>query len=380
MSSYNNSSDRKNAPLSIVRGINPKIITVSTMGDVLEDIPKQERAKAGQMVTAYKSDPPQYKKLKDGLHGFIVGAFTKRDADSCTKYVPCVVLDIDKIVSHDYAKQVFEDVSKLDYTFACFLSPSGHGLRILVWSDHIEQRDHERAYEQITAYYCQKTGLRTDVDIRASQNNKVVNTIHFDTSAKAFPRFWYYSYNDEFLYVNEDSKTFQLHKAEAETPPAPPTATVQKPKQKTDGVTSSHPVSKLVLTDAIIIEVVEEMLKTRSIPAGRNNYVFHFAALAKEHGLSDDVIADYCLSQEEADFKADEIAATVKSAVERTEKKFEPIQVLAYYKKLKGIETQPKTSKSVNKATTQVGANGQIEINLPGSVVFKRLEYRATGV
>lgn len=385
MKSYITKEERRNAPLSIVRGINPKIITVSTVFDVLTDIKAQDWQKAAAMSEAYKNDPPQYKKIKDSLHGFIAGKFSKRDADSCEEYIPLIVLDIDSIATVDDAKELFKQITEIEFTYACFISPSGHGIRILVWSDNTEH-GHETTYNKITPVYCNKLNLKTDVQLRLEQKTRKVEGEHFDTSAKAFPRFWYYSHNDEFLFINEDSKTFELASVINEpspvngwvndngiiAPTVPPSVKIEK-----NGVT---PGPVLTLTNDIIIEVVEEMLKTRNVPSGRNNYVFHFAALAKEHGLDESEISDYCFKFEEQDFNSVEIAATVKSAVERTQRKYEPIQVLSYYKKLKGIEVQPKTPKAVNKAVTAVGKNGQIEIVDPNPIKLKRIDYRATGV
>lgn len=366
MKNYHNSDVRENTPLSIVKGINPRIINVSNLKDVLADIKAQDPTTAAKMSKAYKHDPPQYKKLKDSLFGFIAGAFTKRDADSCTEYVPLIVLDIDSIESRFQAQFIFQKVTEIGYTYACFISPSGHGIRILVFADN-EQSEHENAYQVVTAYFSEILNIKTDVELRKEQNTRKVEGVHFDTSAKAFPRFWYYSYNDQFLYVNEKSKSVNL-------------LTDLKPIPTEDNTEAATPQNLiLTLTDDIIIEVVTEMLKTRSIPSGRNNYVFHFVALAKEHGLSDDAIVEHCLTFEEKDFGVAEIAATVKSGTERTQRKYEPIQVLAYYNKMKGIETKPKKSTPLNKAFT-VQANGQIALVDPTPVKLKKIDYHATGI
>lgn len=377
MKNYHNSDVRANTPLSIVKGINPRIINVSNLKDVLADIKAQDPATTAKMLKAYKDDPPQYKKLKDSLYGFIAGAFTKRDAESCTEYAPLIVLDIDSIESTSKAHILFDKVREIGYTYACFISPSGHGLRILVFADN-EHAEHENAYHFITEYYSEMLNIKTDVQLRKEQNTRKVAGVHFDTSAKAFPRFWYYSYNEALLYVNEKSKSFLLNdKSDKPLTPEGNTKATKAPAPP-KAATTETPTTKL--TDDIIIEVVTEMLKTRSIPSGRNNYVFHFAALAKEHGLSEDANADHCLTFEEKDFTATEIAATVKSATERTQRKYEPIQVLAYYNKMRGIETKPKKSKPLNKAVTTVLANGQTAIIDPTPVKLKKIDYHATGI
>jgi hypothetical protein len=399
MKSYNTPQERQKAPLSIVRGINPKIIAVSTLSDVLADIKSQDWQKAKDMAVAYKNDPPQYKKQKDGLYGFIAGKFSKRDADSCDEYIPLIVLDIDSIESEDETKAIFETITLCAYTYAAFISPSGHGIRILVWCDNTEY-GHEWAYHQITGFYSKDLNIKTDVELRKEQGKRKITGEHFDTSAKAFPRFWYYGHNDEFLFVNENATTFELklgddvqlvNASSADTPiqddktdtPSVKNgwvndngivAPIATPSVKTD---VSEP---LTLTNDIIIEVVEEMIKKRNVPSGRNNHVFHFAALAVEHGLGSDSIADYCMKFEESDFGASEIAATVKSAIERTQRKYEPIQVMTYYKKMKGIEPMPKKTPPSVKTVATVEKNGQVAIVAPNQVIFKKIDYRATGV
>lgn len=366
-----NVDDRLKAPLSIVRGINPKIIAVSTLGDVLTDIKNQDKQKAEALAQAYKEDPPQYKKLKDSLYGFIAGAFTKRDAEHCTEYVPLIVLDIDGIESEDDTKAIFETVSICAYTFAAFISPSGHGLRILVWCNNTES-GHEKAYQQITEFYSKDLDIKTDVELRKAQGKRKAEGAHFDTSAKAFPRFWYYSFNDEFLFINENSKTFELSFGTGDSLAVETATAAVVPRASTTQSQQPRELKADKLTDDIIIEVVEHQLKNRNIASGRNNHVFHFSTLAREHGLDPSVISDYCMKFEEQGFGSAEIAATVKSGIERTNVKFEPIQVLAFYNKMKGVTPGQATPPSVNGHTQPLPA--------PATPSVKRIDYRATGV
>jgi hypothetical protein len=360
MNYFNTSDERSKAPLSIVRGINPKVIAVSTVGDVLLDIKAQDKQKASDLCDAYKNDRAAYKKLKDGLHGFIAGAFTKRDAESCTQYVPLIVLDIDGVRTDDDAHALFKSVSEIEYTYACFLSPSGHGLRILVWSDNGEN-GHESAYSKVTAVYSERIGVKTDTELKV-KGSRLVDGEHFDTSAKAFPRFWYYSYNDEFLFINENAETFSLD--------------VNAPKKGDPSVKKAIQLPKSepseVLTDAMIIELVTDMV-SRNASSGRNNHVFNFACLAVENGLSEDVIADHCLSFEEKDFGAAEIAASVKSAIGRTKRKYDDAQVMAAYRKLKGDVTPSVQKSAVNVQVVTFPKKAD-----PGAS-NKKIDYRATG-
>lgn len=340
---YLTTSERLTAPVSIVRGVNPKILSITTLGDVLEDIKKQDTLLPDQLSKAYERDPPQYERLKGSLHGFIPGAFTARGANFCTQYIPLIVLDIDSIGNEVQARFLFSEVCKIDYTFACFVSPSGHGLRILVWCDHTDRTEHEAAHIAITEHYSQCLNIKTDIQLRKEQGKKKVEGEHLDTSAKAFPRFWYYTFNDEYLYVNESAKSFHLQAANVVPgPPAPPSVTVE----------NNHVSEELTLKDEIIVECIEAMLKARNVPSGRNNFVLHFAQLANEHGLDHDIIYTYCLGFEEPDFKSSEIVKTVESAIKRTQRKYSDKQILSYYRKLKGIPPSVNLSMSVNNTVT----------------------------
>ncbi len=388
MNHYNTPDERSQAPLSIVRGINPKIVTVTTLGDVLKDIKQQSQQISFELAHAYRNDKAAYNKLKGGLHGFIAGRFTKRDAESCELYVPLIILDIDGCYTQEDAETLFNAASEIEYTYACFLSPSGHGLRILVFADNGEN-GHESAYSRVTAFYAQRMGVDTDTEIKAKFGAGKAYGEHFDTSAKAFPRFWYYSYNDVFLFVNEHAKTFTL---DVNAPPVTAAPAVDKKEtpsvfllndKKKDEKKPVKPQSAgaslgETLTHDMIIEVVTDAVN-RNAPSGRNNFVFNFAVLAVENGLPDDVIADHCLSFEEEGFTASEIAATVKSALKRTTRKHDDKTVLAFYHKLK------KTTPSVQTANKSAVNVSVVEFpkKTPPSVVPPKddavIDYRASG-
>ena len=383
MTHYDTSESRSKAPLSIVRGINPKIVTVTTLGNVLMDIKQQDKQTAFELSNSYRNDKAAYNKLKGSLHGFIAGEFTKRDADNCVTYVPLIVLDIDGCRNEKQCQSLFELVTDIEYTYACFISPSGHGIRILVFADNGEN-GHESAYARVTAVYSARLAVQTDTELK-QKGSRTVEGEHFDTSAKAFPRFWYYSYNDEFLYINENAKTFLL---DVNAPPVsvesqqrvPSVKTASKSQNARASTASSAATPEMTLTNDMIIEVVTDAVN-RNAPSGRNNHVFNFAVLAVENGLPEDVIADHCLSFEEKDFGAAEIAATVKSAIGRTTRKHDDATVLRFYRKLKGDPSVQRSvqTPSVNVAVVSFPKKEKIEKKLELSVQSGKIDYRATG-
>jgi len=102
-----------------------------------------------------------------------------------------VILDIDKLTISE-----LERVSKLaifpPYTYCCFISPSGNGLKILIRVNS-DLEHHTLAYNQVAEYYEQ--ALEVDLD----------------RSGKDVSRLCFYSYDPQ-LFHNTESLVFDVIK------------------------------------------------------------------------------------------------------------------------------------------------------------------------
>jgi len=84
----------------------------------------------------------------------------KRQMPFLEMYSGFVHLDFDKLTP-EQLNTAFSTISTIPYTFLCFISPSGNGLKVFVEIDtDIEQ--HDIAYLQVQKYYEEATGLKAD--------------------------------------------------------------------------------------------------------------------------------------------------------------------------------------------------------------------------
>ena len=76
------------------------------------------------------------------------------------RYTQFLHLDFDKLTT-EQLQNAFNVISKIPYTFLCFVSPSGNGLKVFI-EVNTEMQHHEIAYQQVQKYYEDATGLKAD--------------------------------------------------------------------------------------------------------------------------------------------------------------------------------------------------------------------------
>ncbi|MFZ1856636.1 MAG: BT4734/BF3469 family protein, partial [Chitinophagaceae bacterium] len=102
-------------------------------------------------------------KKKQQLPAFTPSAtFTeKRLLPNMENYSGFVHLDFDKLTP-EQLNAAFQIIAAISYTFICFISPSGNGLKVFIevntGADH-----HDTAYQQVMEYYQNATGLKADL-------------------------------------------------------------------------------------------------------------------------------------------------------------------------------------------------------------------------
>ncbi len=132
----------------------------------------------------------EYSKKKKSLLAFTPSALYQggRKAEFLQEYSRIIILDIDKL--GDKLDEIKHKAISCKYTYCCFVSPSGQGIKILVRTNSSTSK-HKEAFLKIQSYY-----------------EKLLN-VKIDPSGKDISRLCFFSY-DEKLYLNTESETFTI--------------------------------------------------------------------------------------------------------------------------------------------------------------------------
>ena len=168
-----------------------EVVEHKTIPTILEEI-KNGKYKPG-IVYLRKSlaekKEEAYNKAKKSLPAFTPsGKFVGgRKLEFLTEYSKFIILDIDKLSATDLqnAKHL---ANQCEFTFACFISPSGNGLKILVKID-TPKTEHKETFLKVQAHY------------------ESILKLEIDKSGKDLTRLCFYSW-DENLYHNPEAATF----------------------------------------------------------------------------------------------------------------------------------------------------------------------------
>jgi len=140
-------------------------------------------------VLAY-GNQKEYTRKKKSLLAFTPSALYNggRKPENLIEYTKLIILDIDKIESN--LSDIKQKAIKCKYTFCCFISPGGNGLKIIVRTDS-SMTKHKEVFIKIQNYY-----------------EKLLN-VKIDPSGKDVSRLCFFSF-DESLYLNKESETFKI--------------------------------------------------------------------------------------------------------------------------------------------------------------------------
>jgi predicted P-loop ATPase len=288
---------RLDTVVSIVTGISPEIKEVISLRELFKRFKDNTQLeKTQQLHQAYSENKELYKKLKNQCKGFVLNRFSHRDDRHCISFAPIMAFDIDGYEDDFYLSLDVSELKKDDYIFAAFPSPSGHGLRILIWAD-VTIDTFKLMYETIVKHLCDRLNMTTEKQ----------KGVHIDISTSNISRHWYYTalQKDEF-YLNCESKVFPKF---LEQPMA-------KKEAKSTVKNTSSDVINISTHDKI--DFCVSRLQDLYSYGGRNNYVFRLAATMNEHGISKDTILTYCSQFKEQDFQASEIEKAINSALKRS--------------------------------------------------------------
>jgi predicted P-loop ATPase len=269
-----------------------------------------------------------------------------RKDEALSDYVPLLVFDIDHIKSDFDTSLYLADIKALDFVFCAFPSLSGHGIRVMIWTDSQQADQHKKYYKAIAERIAEalkiNLGRKDDVPF-------------IDLSTSNLSRAWYVSpvIDANEFYLNVESRVFTFDEIPTEKRPANDTInedhnlTAQPTKQTLKGKT-------ITISDDDKITICEQMTIQRNGTAatiGRNNFVFAFAALMHEHGTSKTAAYEYCLNYQDDSFTSAEIKKTLESAYGSTSRKFSDTQILKY---INGKEPPPMENRPTPTATPEV--------------------------
>lgn len=129
--------------------------------------------------------------LKKNLIAFTPSATFRggRKIEFIENYNQIIVLDFDNISNENY-ELVFDKIKDCKYTYCCFRSPSGNGIKVLCRVNS-KVNNHKIAFNQLSEYY------------------ENLTEITIDPSGKDITRLCYVSYDPDIFY-NEFSRSFEI--------------------------------------------------------------------------------------------------------------------------------------------------------------------------
>ena len=234
------------------------------------------------LITEGKTEEAQAKKQQ--LPAFTPSATfkEKRLLQNMEQYSGFVHLDFDKL-SKEEIDAAFQIIAAIPYTFLCFISPSGNGLKVFIeintGADH-----HDTAYLQVMQYYQNATGLKAD------------------EKCKDIPRLCFVSYDPQ-LYKNIYNEKFQVKDIPVSNLPLTSTPVIQTVEENSS-------------SDEYLLQFQQQVLFTNQKSAytdgNRNNFIYLLASNCNRAGIPEQNTLELCAQHYTLSEK--EIKASVRSA------------------------------------------------------------------
>ena len=219
-----------------------------------------------------------YAELKKKIPSFIISGTYEggRKAENLKEYSGYIILDIDKLPK-DEIKNYKQKIAEVPFTFACFISPSGVGLKIIIKISS-NPTEHLQAFNQLKAIYEKATG------------------VEIDKSGKDINRLCFFSCDSNIVINYEAQKYLVQHEEVKQTTIAP----VPQFTQGTDDLSIFQKCVELTNNKMAYVE------------GNRNNYVNLLANNCNRNGLSELSATQYINSH--YNYNDAEVSQTIKSA------------------------------------------------------------------
>jgi hypothetical protein len=235
------------------------------------------------------NEPAKADRLKRQLPAFTPSATFKngRKADLLDQYSGFVHLDFDKLTTNDLLN-AFATITQIPFSYACFRSPSGKGLKVFV-EVNSGPDEHEYAYKKVQSYYEKALGILCD------------------PKCKDITRLCFVS-DDPDAFINSENEIFDVSfspdPAMVETietiPQIPPPPKIIK-------VPESKSFQTLFEESIRFTEKKETYLD-----GNRNNFIYLLACNCNRKGIPENFALDAIISN--FDLSEQEIRNSVKSA------------------------------------------------------------------
>ncbi|MBL0233299.1 MAG: hypothetical protein IPQ08_06500 [Chitinophagaceae bacterium] len=210
----------------------------------------------------------------------------KRQMQFLEMYSGFVHLDFDKLTP-EQLDAAFKVIAEIPYTFLCFISPSGNGLKVFI-EVNTEIEHHDIAYLQVQKHYEEATGLKAD------------------PSCKDITRLCFMSYHPG-LFKNIRNEKFKVQLPEIFTQPE-----VQPKAQPVIPPVQEEPEEDLNIAFIFNQQIQFTNQKTQYTDGNRNNYIYRLASNCNRAGLSQSDTELLCTQH--FDLPEREIKESVKSA------------------------------------------------------------------
>jgi hypothetical protein len=279
------------------------------------------------------------------------------EKEKCLEYVPCLVFDLDACASTYQRFLLQTKLQELDYVFAAFPSPSGYGLRVLVWTAATYET-HRNVYQKIVEELCKFLGVTA---------NKA-DGVHFDASCKNESRHFYYvAVEKNKFYLNLESKIFEYHSISEPLPVNKPTIILQEKTIEKENI------DNYTYIDALTEDVkVEFILKSINMNKPRKLQCFDFGCLCKENNVPFDLAKSVAMQHfYDSEQKNPEkvITTQLKDGYDQTNARYSDEQFIAFLRDTYHVKVvlAPRKNETIEKketiSTPQDKTEAEIERN-----------------
>lgn len=244
--------------------------------DVLQDIKTGSNKKSIESIRSEK-DKDKRNLLKQKLKSICFsGKFSRRAAKNCVEHSGFACLDFDDVDEPSVLRDSLQDN---EYIYSAFISPSGNGVKAL-FKIPPNIKDHKKYYEAICETF----------------------DSNLDSKTKDIARVCYESY-DPNLFINKDSKVWELKKEYTETT-----------------LKNNYPVYfQITDTNKKVEYIMNWFNKKFTLNAGeRNNNLFKLASALNRAGASSSDCLDIFKRQYSSGLKDSELNTIINSAYKNT--------------------------------------------------------------
>lgn len=257
---------------------------------IASDKYKPAVAEIRDLIAQGKTEEAQAKKQQ--LLAFTPSATfkEKRLLPNMEQYSGFVHLDFDKLLPEQLIA-AFLIIAAIPYTFLCFISPSGNGLKVFI-EVNTGAEHHDTAYHQVMQYYENATGLKADV------------------KCKDITRLCFVSHDPQ-LYKNIYNEKFPVQDIPVQVKPVPVIAMQEKKEESTAAD------EYLLIFQQQVLFTNQKMEYTNG---NRNNYMYLLASNCNRAGMPQSDTEILCTQH--FDLSEREIKDSVSSAYKHHQPEF----------------------------------------------------------